>query len=162
MPIKNTKELFVKLLSDVRQHEERLLYAEQELREAAQDPTFKETLDSLLFLQDKTIATLDQCFKLIGEQPVKFNERIYDIFLDDFRKEVNEMQSPVTKLLYITAKANHLVHIRLGELFTLVAMSDISGNHGVGILLESILADKLAFVERTRRKIRTTIEKEIC
>lgn len=162
MPINNTKELFVKLLSDVRQHEERLLFAEKELKEAAQDPNLKDTLDSLLFLQDKTISTIDQCFKLIGEQPVKLDERIYDIFLDDFRKEVNDMQSPVAKLLYITAKANHLVHLRLGELFTLVAMSDISGNHGVEILLESCLADKLAFVKHTKRKIKTAIEKEIC
>lgn len=161
MSIKNSKELFVKLLSDYRQYEERLTYACKELREAAQDPSAKESLDSLLFIEDKTLATIDQCFKLIGEQPVKFNERMYDMFLEDFRKEVNEMQSPAAKLLYITAKANHLIHLRLGELGTLVAMSEISGNSGVGLLLESVLATKLAFTERTRRKIRKTIENEL-
>jgi ferritin-like metal-binding protein YciE len=161
MPIKNPKELFVKLLSDYRQYEERLTYACKELREVAMDPSAKESLDSLLFLEDKTLATIDQCFKLIGEQPVKFNERMYDIFLEDFRKEVNEMQSPAAKLLYITAKANHLIHLRLGELGTLVAMSEISGNSGIGLLLESVLATKLTFIERTRRKIRKTIENEL-
>ena len=161
MSIKSTKDLFVKLLSDYRQYEERLTFACKELREASQDTSAKESLDSLLFLEDKTLATIDQCFKLIGEQPVKFNERMYDLFLEDFRKEVNEMQSPVAKLLYITVKANHLIHIRLGELGTLVAMADICGNQGVGLLLESCFANKIAFIERTRRKIRKTIEKEI-
>jgi hypothetical protein len=34
----------------------------------------------------------------------------------------------------------------------------VTGHFGVGILLESCLADKVAFVERTRRLIRHTIE----
>ncbi len=161
MTINNPRELFVKLLSDYRQYEERLIFASKELREATQDTSAKETLDSLLFLEDKTLESIDRCFILIGEQPVKFNERLYDIFLEDFRKEVNEIQAPVAKLLYIIAKANHLVHLRLGELGTLVAMSEISGNHGVGLLLESCLATKLAFIKRTRRKIGKEVEKEV-
>jgi hypothetical protein len=36
----------------------------------------------------------------------------------------------------------------------------MSGHFGVGVLLESCLADKLAFVERTRRLIQRTIESE--
>jgi hypothetical protein len=34
----------------------------------------------------------------------------------------------------------------------------MTGHYGVGVLLESCLADKLAFVERTRRLIRNLIE----
>jgi hypothetical protein len=41
---------------------------------------------------------------------------------------------------------------------SLIAMADVTGHFGVGVLLESCLADKLAFVERTRRLIRHTIE----
>jgi hypothetical protein len=40
----------------------------------------------------------------------------------------------------------------------LVAAADASGHYGVGVLLESCLADKLAFVERTRRLIRQVVE----
>jgi hypothetical protein len=36
----------------------------------------------------------------------------------------------------------------------LIAMADVTGHFGVGVLLESCLADKVAFVERTRRLIR--------
>jgi hypothetical protein len=34
----------------------------------------------------------------------------------------------------------------------------VSGHFGVGVLLESCLADKLAFIERTGRLVRRTIE----
>ena len=37
-------------------------------------------------------------------------------------------------------------------------MADVTGHFGVGVLLESCLADKDAFLERTRRLIRSTIE----
>jgi hypothetical protein len=40
----------------------------------------------------------------------------------------------------------------------MIAMADMTGHYGVGVLLESCLADKLAFVERTRRLIRNLIE----
>jgi hypothetical protein len=46
----------------------------------------------------------------------------------------------------------------IAEYVVLIAMSDVSGHFGVGVLLESCLADKLAFVERTRRLIRHAIE----
>jgi len=37
----------------------------------------------------------------------------------------------------------------------------VTGHYGVGVLLESCLADNLAFVERTRRLIRKTIEVKV-
>jgi hypothetical protein len=40
----------------------------------------------------------------------------------------------------------------------LIAAADMSGDYGVGVLLESYLADKLAFVERTRRLMKHVIE----
>ena len=39
----------------------------------------------------------------------------------------------------------------------LIAAADLTGHYGVGVLLETCLADKLAFVERTRRLIRERI-----
>jgi hypothetical protein len=43
----------------------------------------------------------------------------------------------------------------------LVAAADLAGHHGVGVLLETCLADKLAFVERNRRIIRRLFEARI-
>jgi ferritin-like metal-binding protein YciE len=98
---------------------------------------------------------------MIGEKPVNVTERLHDIFVEDFRKEVAEIQSPEARRLFVLAKANHLSHVRTAEYVTLTAAADISGNYGVGVLLESCLADHLAFVERTKRLIRRVVEAKI-
>ena len=158
MPVNNPKELFVKLLSDVRQRTEKTTKIYEELSEAAQDPNIKEALQSRAFLQDKTLSSLDRCFQLIGEKPVPLKGQLQEVFLEDFRRELAEIQAPAAKALFILIKANHLVHLRIAEYVALIAMADVTGHLGVGVLLESCLADKLAFVERTRRLIRHAIE----
>jgi len=154
MTVKNPKELFVKLLSDVRQHAQHATKIYQELSEVAQDPNVKEALQSRIFLQDKIVSTLDRCFTLIGEQPVQLSGRLHDVFVEEFRKEFAEIQSPAAKALFVLIKANHLMHLRIAEYVALIAMADGTEHFGVGVLLESCLADKLAFIERTRRLIR--------
>jgi ferritin-like metal-binding protein YciE len=161
MPVKTPKELFVMLLSDVRQSTKRAANIYQEIGQIAEDPQIKEALEARAFVSEKVLATLDQCFKLIGEQPVQFTGRLQEVFLEDFRKELAEIQSPVARKIFVLAKLNHLAHLRIGEYVALIAAADASGHYGVGVLLESCLADKLAFVERTRRLIRKVVEIKI-
>ena len=161
MSVKNPKEFFVVLLSELRQGTERTTKIFQEISQVAQNPDIKEALEARAFVSDKVLATLDQCFKLIGEQPVKLSGRMHDIFVEDFRKELAKIESPVARHLFILAKANHLIHLRIAEYVTLIAAADMTGHYGVGVLLESCLADTLAFVERTRRLIRNVIETKV-
>jgi len=161
MPAKTPKEVFVWLLSDVRQSTEKAAKVYQEIGQMAQDPQIKEAVEARAFISEKTLEKLDQCFKLIGEQPVKLTGRLQEIFVEDFRKELNEIQSPVARHLFILAKLAHLTHLRIGEYVALTASADLAGHHGVGVLLESCLADKLAFVERTRRVIRNLVETKV-
>lgn len=161
MVIKNPKELFVMLLSDVRQHEERMSAILQEISGVAKDPDIKEALESRVFLKEQILSTLDRCFKLAGESPVKRTDRLHDILLEDFRRELAEIQSPAARHLYILAKAKHLAHLRTAEYAALTAMADLTGHYGVGVLLETCLAEHLAFIERTRRLLRRIVEAEI-
>jgi ferritin-like metal-binding protein YciE len=161
MPARTPRELFVLLLSDVRQGTEKAAKIYQEIGQMAEDSEVKEALEARAFVSEKTLATLDQCFKLIGEKPVKFTGRIQEIFVEDFRKQFAEIEGPVARKLFILAKLNHLTHLRIGEYVALVAAADLSGHYGVGVLLESCLADRLAFVERTRRLIRNVIETRV-
>ncbi|HUK11050.1 MAG TPA: DUF892 family protein [Stellaceae bacterium] len=158
MPVNNPKELFVKMLSDVRQRTEQSAKIYAELSEIAQDPHIKEALQSRAFLQAKVMSSLDQCFKLIGEKPMALSGRLQEVFIEDFRRELAEIQAPAAKALFVLIRVNQLVHMRIAEYVALIAMADVTGHFGVGVLLESCLADKLAFVERTRRLIRQTIE----
>jgi len=151
----------VQMLSHVRQGTERTGTIFKELGEAAQNEEIKEALQARAFVSEKTIEKLDEAFRLLGEQPVKLTGRLHDVFLEDFRKELAEIQSPEAKRLFVLAKANHLIHLRIGEYMALVAAADVSGNHGVGVLLESCLGDSLAFVERAKRLIRNVVETRV-
>jgi ferritin-like metal-binding protein YciE len=161
MPAKNPKEVFVTLLSDTRQNTERTNKIYQELSQAAQNPDVKEALEARAFVTTKNLEALDQCFKLIGEQPVKTTGRLHDVFVEDFKKELAEIQSPAAKHIFILAKAIHLAHLRFAEYVALIAAADVTGHFGVGVLLESVLADKLVFLERDRRIIRHIIEGKV-
>src|SRR5215471_10947739 len=158
MPARNPKETFLMLLSHVREGTERANKIYDELGQLALDPQVKEALEARAFVSQSVLAKIDQCFKIIGEHPVKLSGRLQEIFLEDFRKELNEIQSPSAKRLFVLAKIVHLTNLRIGEYIALVAAADLAGHYGVGVLLESCLADKLAFVDRTRRLIREVAE----
>ena len=98
---------------------------------------------------------------MIGEKPVKLSGRLHDIFIEDFKRELSEIQSPAARHLYILAKVVHLAHLRIAEYVMLIGAADLAGHYGVGVLLESVLADKLAFLERDRRIIRHVVEGKI-
>ncbi|MFZ0296479.1 MAG: DUF892 family protein [Candidatus Sulfotelmatobacter sp.] len=164
MAIKNPKQVFVLMLSDLRQGTEKTTSIFQNLAQLAEDPDIKQALEVRSFVSQKVVETLDQCFKLIGEQPVPLGAtrtRIYDVLAEDFRNEVADIQDTKTRRFYILAKLNNLAHIRAAEYKTLIAAADISGNYGVAALLEICLADKLALAERTQNWLRRVAENEM-
>jgi ferritin-like metal-binding protein YciE len=157
MPVRDPKELFVRMLSDVRRGAERSTKFFQEASELAQNEDIKEALNARVFVQDSILERLDECFRLIGAEPVKLEGKLHDVFVEDFRRELAEIESPEVKRLFILAKVSHLMHLRMGEYVALIAAADLIGKYGVGVLLETCLADKLAFIERTRRLIRERV-----
>jgi ferritin-like metal-binding protein YciE len=161
MTINTPKELFVRLLSHVRQREENMTAILEEIGKAAEEPNVKEALESRAFLRTQILSNIDRCFKLIGEKPEKLDERLHGIMIEDFRKEVAEIKAPTVRRLYILAKAKQLVHLHIAEYAALTAMADLTKHFGVGVLLESCLAENLAFIERTRRLLRHLVEREI-
>jgi len=161
MPVNNPKELFVRMLSDLRQGSERSTKILQELGDAAQNPEVKAALEARAFVAEKTLATIDECFKLIGERPVKASGRFYETFVEDFRRELAEIQLPLARHLFVLAKMSHLIHFRIGEYIALIAAADVTGHPAVGVLLESALADKLALLERTKRMLRNIVQTKI-
>ena len=161
MPVKNTRELFVMLLSDVRQNTERSAKIIQEISQQAQDPDVKEALESRAWITEKDLSAIDQCFQMIGERPVQPSGRLEEVFVEDFRKEVTQIQNPVAKSVFLLSKVSRLSHLRVAEYEVLVEAADLSGHYAVGLLLESCLADKLVFIERTRRLIRGLVATKI-
>ena len=161
MPAKDPKEVFLMLLSHVRQGTERATKLHDEIGEIAKDPEVKEAIEARTFISKGVLARLDECFKILGEKPVQLSGELRETFIEDFRKEFNEIQSPVARRLYVLAKLIRLTHMRIGEYVALTAAADLAGHHGVAVLLETCLADKLAFVERNRRLIRRIAEARV-
>lgn len=161
MPAKNPKEVFLTLLSDARNNTERSSKAYTEFADAAQNPDVKEALQARAFIAKRDLDALDKVFETIGEKPVKLSGRLQEVFIEDFKRELAEIQSPPARHLFVLAKAIHLAHLRIAEYVALVAAADVTGHYGVGVLLESTLADKLAFLERDRRLIRHLIEGKV-
>lgn len=157
MGVNNAKELFVFLLSDLRHGAERTIKILQQIGKLAQDRDITEALEARVVVSNKILGTLDQAFQLIGAAPVKMSGRIYDAYLEDLRRKLAEIKPPEAKRLFILAEASHLVHLRIGEYTALISAADVNGHYGVGILLESSLADKVALGERTRRLIRKNL-----
>lgn len=161
MSVNNPKEMFVRILSDVRRKTERSADFYKEASKLADEPEIKEAIEARAFVSEKSLEKIDQAFKLINEKPVTLSGRLEEVFLEDFRREVAEIKAPVARRLFILAKLVHLTHFRIAEYLVLVASADVTGNFGVGVLLESCLADNLAFVERTRRIIRKLAEYKV-
>lgn len=161
MSARNPKEVFVMLLSDARGNTERSAKVYREISQLAQNPDVKEALEARAFISEKNLETLDEVFELIGEKPVKLSGRLQEVFVEDFKRELGEIQSPAARHIYVLAKATHLAHLRFAEYAALIAAADATGHYGVGVLLESVLADKLAFLERDRRLLRHLIEGRI-
>jgi ferritin-like metal-binding protein YciE len=161
MAIRTTKELFVSLLSELRDGAERTGMLYEQLGQAAHSPEIKEALDAREFISCQNLVRLDECFRLIGEKPTAVNGHLHDVFLDDFRRGITEIQSPVARRIFILAKANRLMHLRVGEYAALIAASDATGHPSVGVILESCMVDKIAFMERTRSLICEHVQREL-
>ncbi len=161
MSVKTPKELFVLMLSDLRHGAERSQKIYEELGTAAQEPEIKEALNAREFISSQILSRLDECFRLIGEKPVPRDQRLYDLFVEDFRRELKEIQTPLVRKMFVLSKASRLMHLRVGEYVALIAAADVLDHPAVGVLLESCLADKMAFAERTRRLIREHIREKV-
>jgi len=158
MPVKDVREAFLFMLSDVRQGAEHATKAFEEMRDIAENPEVKEALHARAFVSSKVVNTIDEAFKMLGEKPMEMPERLQEVLLEDFRARLGDMQSTEAKHLFVLAKAHQLNQIRIGEYTVLIEVADMMGHYGVGVLLSTCLADKMAFVQRTRHLMRRILE----
>ena len=139
MGIYNTRELYIKMLSDVLKREERVSEIFTMLREIAQDSRIKELLDSAMYLTENSCASLDRCFKMIGEKPVASESKLLDVFIDDFKRNSNRFKHRLQKCSILQVK--RVIWYRY-VLENLKSCSDewYEWTSGVSLLLDSVLS----------------------
>lgn len=158
---KSRKDVFIMLLSRIRHGTERMNKVIQELIQAAEDPQIKQALEARSFVVQKTVSTLDECFRLIGAKPVELPARIQEMqkgFEEEFSRELKEIQDPQARVLFVLTKAGHLASVMSGGLLMLAAAAEATGHAGVSVLLQSCAADGWAFTERVRHLIGRLLE----
>lgn len=161
MAVRTEKDLFVLMLSDLRQGTEKAAQILEEISDTVEETEIEQALQARAFVNRNVLSSLDECFNLIGEQPVKLDGRLYETFAEEFRRTLAEIKNPAVRHLFILAKASQLVYFRIAEYKVLIAAADLAGHYGVGVLLETALADKLALVQRTERLIQRIAEARI-
>jgi len=161
MIIESPYDLFVLLLSNVQQDTECTTQMFQDFSKLTQNADVKEALNARVFASQLEVKKLDECFKLIGDNPVKLSDRLQEIFVENFRKELADIKSPIARELYVLAKVSQWIHLHIGEYEALIAAAEMTGHYGVGVLLESCLAEQIVFAERMRRLIVNIIEGKV-
>src|SRR5262245_4164646 len=107
MPVNDPKEVFVHLLSDVRRKTERSIAFYNDLNTIAAEPDVKEALDARAFVAEKSLEKIDRAFKLINQKPVQLTGRLEEVFVEDFRRELAELKSPIVRRLFVLSKLIH-------------------------------------------------------
>ena len=103
---------------------------------AEDHPQIRELIEAHAFVAAKTLEHLDFCFKLIGARPVIVKARLHhEVFVEELRKHLAEIKSPIARHIFFLAKLAHLNHIRIGEIEALLA-ADVTGHQAVAVLLE--------------------------
>ncbi|MCL5266235.1 MAG: ferritin-like domain-containing protein [Chloroflexi bacterium] len=154
MTIQKAEELFLYTLSHLHNSENHLLRTVQEMSKAAHDKDIKEALELRVYLSKQAISNIEECFRLLGKQPMKVSSRFQDVWMEDFLKELNEIQAPALKALYTIHKVRQIQEMHIAEYAALENMAQLMGNFPVATLLERNLEDKVAFVEQTDEIIR--------
>jgi len=154
--------IFVTLLSEARQNAEKAVELHKELAEMAGDHAqIKELIEAHAFIAAKALEHLDLSFKLIGARPVVVKARLHhEVFVEELRKHLAEIKSPIARHIFFLAKLAHLNHIRIGEFEALLA-ANVTGHQGVATLLEAAKAARVAAAERTRDLARRIVEVKV-
>ena len=80
-----------------------------------------------------------------------------DALASDFEGTLAQLDTSASRNLYILAKAAELVQQGITEYPILISAAEATGHHVLGVVLETILAHKLALMERDRRLERDLI-----
>jgi hypothetical protein len=97
----------------------------------------------------------------MGAEPMRTRGRTEEVFAEDFRRELMEIQSPAATALYIVTKATHLQNLRTGEYVALTTTADVTGHPEIAALLDRCLADHIILVDTTRGMIRHAVMERI-
>ncbi len=171
MTVPDAKIAFLQKLTEFRRGTERSIKILAEISERAHRPKTKETLAERTFVFARIGAILDECCRLIHEDPGTFTQGASDTFVKKIGHKVAEIADPSHRDDVTIVYANYLVQARVNEYLALMAASSLAGTYvnrvvtanalAVGVLLESCFAERPASIERIGKRIRSVMNLKI-
>ena len=159
--IQNAEDLFITVLSHLQSTETRTKAICDELVQLAQDPDAKRWFALTAYVQAQHLANVEQCFKLLGKQPVQLEGKWVDIFAENFRNVWKEIHSPAMKALYLLITVRRIQNFHIAEYTSLAVMAELAGYEGVAVLLERNREDKIAHIERSNEVLASRLRQEL-
>ena len=154
MAMNSAQDLIIHMMSDLMTSETRLEQFAEEASKAVQDQDAKDYFNARTQLRKDAVSNLEECFRLIGEQPVKVESRFRDVWSEDVRREMNAIQNPGLKAIYAIGTLRQIQDFHIGEYRVLRGVARVAGNYGVLALLDANLGMKLATNEETDELLR--------
>lgn len=148
MAIQSAEDLFLTTLSHLHAAEGRVLKLVEEMSRHTQNQEVKDLLTVRAHLTRQEISNIEECFKLLGKQPVKGEGRIVEVFAENFNRMLNEIQTPEMRALFVLYKVRQVQNLHIAEYAVLTLMATQAGYYPVAILLDRNFQDKVTFVER--------------
>ena len=158
MAVESPSSLFELLLGNALHNAARTARALEELGRQVEEKNIEDALMAQVFVLDSNAGLLGQCFRLLGGEQTEFGCQLPEVCMEEYRKELAEIESPTAKSLLVLAKTSTLTHLAIGEYTTLIAIAEMTGHCGVGVLLDSCRSQNKVFVERIKRLIEIIVE----
>lgn len=144
------------MLNELRQGMERSRKIYEELTLAVQNTRIKDALSARSLISAQNLGRLDECFKILGDKPARTDQHDDSLFLRELQQELDEIESADTRRMVVLDKASRLGQLHEAVYVASIEAADALGYPAISLLLESCLADRRVFAERTKRLIRET------
>jgi ferritin-like metal-binding protein YciE len=161
MPVQNTEEFLLTVLSNINHREKQMAQFWDQLSQQVQDPDVKNALSVRSYLTLQDASNIEKAFQIMGKQMPQPDTRFAQIMLEDFRREYDAIQHPGLKTVYALWTIRRVQNFVLAEYAGLSTLAEAAGNRAVAALLEHNLADKVDFTERTRELFHDTVRQAI-
>lgn len=148
------QELLVSMLNELRQGMERSKKIYEELTIAVQNTRIKDALAARSLISAQNLGRLDECFNILGNKPARTDHHDDSLFLRELQQELDQIDSAETRRMVVLEKASSLGQLHEAVYVASIEAADTLGYPAISLLLESCLADRRVFAERTKRLIR--------
>ncbi len=142
MPVQSPRDLFVYGLSEMHSAEQSILQQLPQLEQVCQNPQVKQTLSNHITETQRQVSRLQECFRLLGVQPMSVTCHAVDCMQQDFQSFMQQNPSRDVIDLFCLGAAGKTEHYEIASYTGLIDKARAMGQSQVVSLLEDNLNEE--------------------